>query len=280
MVKPDRPVLRYMGAKWRLAPWILRHLPWPHDAYVEPFGGSAAVLLRKDPSPLEVWNDLGKEVYNFFCVLRDEELCARLVRALEFTPWHRLEFEECYAGLGGPEDDPVERARRFFVISWQGIRGAHKARPAWRYVKTGSNFAKVPPETWAFDHLYAASLRLRRVQFEHRDAFEVIRDYDGPETLYYVDPPYLASLRSARGSQYEVDMATEEWHKELLDLLLGVRGMVVLSGYPSELYREVLEARGWLRVETLARGNALRRGDRVEALWLSPRAQERLGRLL
>jgi len=279
MVKPDRPVLRYMGAKWRLAPWILRHLPWPHDAYVEPFGGSAAVLLRKDPSPLEVWNDLGEEVYNFFRVLRDEELCARLVRALEFTPWHRLEFEECYAGLGGPEDDPVERARRFFVVSWQGIRGAHTARPAWRYVKTGSDFAKVPPETWAFDHLYAASLRLRRVQFEHRDAFEVIRDYDGPETLYYVDPPYLASLRSTWGSQYEVDTATEEWHKELLDLLLGVKGMVVLSGYPSELYREVLEARGWLRVETLARGNALRRGDRVEALWLSPKAQERLGRL-
>lgn len=280
MVKPDRPVLRYMGAKWRLAPWILRHLPWPHDAYVEPFGGSAAVLLRKDPSPLEVWNDLGEEVYNFFRVLRDEELCARLVRALEFTPWHRLEFEACYEGLGGPEDDPVERARRFFVVSWQGIRGNPTKRPAWRFVKSGSNFAKTPSETWVFDHLYAASARLRRVQFEHRDALEVIRDYDAPDTLFYLDPPYLASTRSTRGSQYEVDTATEEWHKELLGLLLGVRGMVVLSGYPSELYREVLEARGWLRVETLARGNALRRGDRVEALWISPRAQERLGRLL
>jgi len=280
LVRPDRPVLRYMGAKWRLAPWIIRHFPWPHDAYVEPFGGSAAVLLRKPPSPLEVWNDLGEEVYNFFVVLRDEALCARLVRALEFTPWHRKEFEECYAGLGGPEDDPVERARRFAVVSWQGIRGYHTERPAWRYVKTGRNFAKVPSETWTFEHLYAASARLRRVQFEHRDAIEVIRDYDGPETLFYLDPPYLASTRSTWGSQYEVDEASEEWHRGLLEVLLGARGMVVLSGYPSPLYETMLERRGWLRVSTLARGNGMRRGDRKEALWLSPSVQARLGRIL
>ncbi|MEN3010732.1 MAG: DNA adenine methylase, partial [Candidatus Bipolaricaulaceae bacterium] len=129
----ERPVLRYYGAKWKLAPWILKHFP-PHEVYTEVFGGSAALLLRKEEAPLEVWNDLGEEVWNFFQVLRDEEMCARLVRALEFTPWHRLEYERCYEGLGEPEDDPVERARRFFVVSWQGIGGVGGG-PYWRHVR-------------------------------------------------------------------------------------------------------------------------------------------------
>lgn len=270
-----RPVLRYPGGKWRLAPWIIRHFP-PHDAYVEPFGGSAAVLLQKAPSPLEVWNDLGGEVYNFFLVLRDEGLCARLVRALELTPWHRLEYERCLQGLGEPQDDPVERARRFFVASWQGVWGG-----SWRYVRSGSRFAITPSEAWGpFEHLLAASQRLRRVQFEHRDAFAVMKEYDAPESLFYLDPPYLASTRAQPGAQYEVDTATEAWHRELLETVLSLRGMVVLSGYPSPLYEEVLERRGWVRVEILARGNAMRRKDRVEALWLSPVVVRANGRLL
>jgi DNA adenine methylase len=173
----------------------------------------------------------------------------------------------------------VERARRFFVVSWQGIRGNHTKRPAWRFVKSGSNFAKVPSETWVFDHLYAASARLRRVQFEHRDALEVIRDYDGKGTLFYLDPPYLASTRSTWGSQYEVDEATDEWHRGLLEVALTAKGMVLISAYPSALYEEVLGGAGWTRATTLAQGNAMRRGAKEEVLWISPRAGERLGRL-
>ena len=58
---PSRPALRYHGAKWRLAPWIIEHLP-AHDSYIEPYAGSAAVLLRKPRSLLEAINDLDGEV--------------------------------------------------------------------------------------------------------------------------------------------------------------------------------------------------------------------------
>lgn len=276
MTAPDRPVLRYYGGKWRLAPWILRHFP-PHEVYVEPFGGSAAVLLQKPESPLEVWNDLGLEVYNFFAVLRDEALCARLVRALEFTPWHREEFERCYAGLGEPQNDPVERARRFFVVSWQGVGASVGAHPSWRHV-LHARYHDVPSHTWSFDHLLAASRRLRRVQLEHRDALEVMARYDSADTLFYLDPPYLVGPRSKR-VRYEVDGMDEGWHRGLLEAALTLRGMVILSGYPNPLYEEVLEKRGWKRVETLSRGNGMRRGAKVEALWLSPRVSEGLGRL-
>ncbi|WP_273107595.1 hypothetical protein [Thermus antranikianii] len=105
---------------------------------MEPFGGSAAVLLQRPRAPRGLERP-GGEVYNFFLVLRDEGLCARLVRALELTPWHRLEYERCLQGLGEPQDDPVERARRFFVASWQGVWGG-----SWRYVRSGSRFAITP----------------------------------------------------------------------------------------------------------------------------------------
>ncbi|MEN2983188.1 MAG: hypothetical protein ABDH20_12025 [Thermus sp.] len=203
-------------------------------------------------------------------------MCARLVRALEFTPWHRLEYERCYEGLGEPEDNPVERARRFFVVSWQGIGGVGGG-PYWRHVRH-AGYHDVPSHAWSFEHLLEASRRLRRVQFEHRDALEVLAYYDGPETLHYVDPPYLLSTRSRRVRE-EVERGDEAWRRGLLEVLLGLKGMVVLSGHPSPLYEEVLEGRGWTRVETLARGNGQRRGDRVEALWLSPEVVHRLGRL-
>ena len=68
---PARPALRYHGAKWRAASWIVACLPEDHDSYIEPFGGSAAVLLNKPRSPIEVYNDLDGEVVNFFRILRE-----------------------------------------------------------------------------------------------------------------------------------------------------------------------------------------------------------------
>ncbi|HFC10149.1 MAG TPA: DNA adenine methylase, partial [Chloroflexi bacterium] len=85
---PPAPILRYHGAKWKIAPWIIQHFP-PHTTYVEVFGGSAGVLLRKPPAPIEVYNDLDGEVVNFFRVLRERP--EELARAVEFTPYARAE---------------------------------------------------------------------------------------------------------------------------------------------------------------------------------------------
>ena len=92
---PTRPVLRYMGGKWRLAPWILRHLP-PHRTYVEPFGGAASVLLRKPRAYAEIYNDLDGEIVSLFRVLRDPEAAAELVRRIALTPFAREEFDGNY----------------------------------------------------------------------------------------------------------------------------------------------------------------------------------------
>ena len=92
IVAVPRPALRYHGAKWRLAPWVIGHMP-PHKVYVEPYGGAAGVLLRKPRSYSEVYNDLDGDIVTLFRVLRDPMRREALIEALTLTPYAREEFE-------------------------------------------------------------------------------------------------------------------------------------------------------------------------------------------
>ena len=112
----SRPLLRYHGGKWRLAPWIISHLQ-PHRIYVEPFGGSASVLLRKPRSHSEIYNDLGGEVVNLFRVLRQPAQARELVRLVRLTPYSRTEFDDSYITAA----DPIEQARRTLLRSHTGF---------------------------------------------------------------------------------------------------------------------------------------------------------------
>jgi DNA adenine methylase len=112
-----RPVLRYHGGKWMLAPWILEHFP-PHRIYTEAFGGAGSVLMRKPRAKLvEVYNDLDGEIVNLFRLLRDPETAGALKRLLTATPFARVEFEESYRA----HQDALEQARRTVVRSFMGF---------------------------------------------------------------------------------------------------------------------------------------------------------------
>ena len=147
-VAPTRPVLRYHGGKWRLAPWILSFFPL-HRIYVEPFGGAASVLLRKPRSFAEVYNDLDAEVVHVFRVLRDPAMAAVLREQLELTPWSRREFYDAYQ----PTEDPVERARRTIIRSFMSHGTTSRRRnrtgfraKAYRQNQTGSqDWVNYPP---------------------------------------------------------------------------------------------------------------------------------------
>lgn len=268
-----RPVLRWHGGKWRLAPWIISHFP-QHTCFVEPFGGAASVLFRKPQSRVEIYNDLDDEVVNLFRVLRDEAAANRLIALLELTPFSRVEFEDAYQ----PSDDPVERARRMIVRSFMGY-GSDSALVA-DYTTGFRGFTDfrhtTPAHDWAGypESLKIAAKRARGLIVECNDGFDIIRKYDGVETLFYVDPPYVGSTRGRNGRRrgegfhvyaHEMDDVA---HAELLDLLRRVRGMVVLSGYPTALYDDRLV--DWRRVETAAYADGAR--PRTEVLWINPAA--------
>src|SRR5690348_10783067 len=134
-VSINRPAFRYYGGKWRLASWIIGYFP-EHDCFVEPFAGAASVMLRKEPTELEVLNDLNSDVINFFDVLRSNP--DALLRAIDYTPYAREEYERCCQP--STITDPVEKARQFYVRMWQsfGTGGGNGKLQGWRFQKSSS----------------------------------------------------------------------------------------------------------------------------------------------
>lgn len=262
-----KPVLRYHGGKFRLAPWVMRHFP-PHRIYVEPFGGAAGVLMQKPRAYSEVYNDLDNEMTNLFRVMQDAGLRRQLVELLAFTPYARAEFERAWE----PAENPVERARRLVIRAQMGFgsAGATKSTTGFR-IDTKREY-ETAQHVWAQypANLAAVGLRLTGVLIENRPAIEILRSHDTPDTLFYIDPPYVHETRcrmggAGRAYRHEMD---EDDHRELLTTLQSVRGMVVLSGYPHPIYDNALHS--WERYTTKARIAAGRgTATREEAIWIN-----------
>lgn len=270
MGEPTRPVLRWFGGKWRLAPWIISHFP-KHRIYVEPFGGAGSVLMRKERAYAEVWNDLDGEVVNLFRVLRGED-APRLIDFLRLTPFARDEFQEAYR----PTDCDVERARRMVIRSFMGFGALGNHFQSTGFRANSNKSGTTPAHDWGNypDALRHVVIRLSGVTIENRDALEVMAQHDSEQTLHYVDPPYIHQTRSdAKAHTYAHEMTNGE-HRDLLESLREMAGMVVLSGYPHPLYDDALS--DWERIERKALADGAR--PRTEVLWLNPVCSEVLAR--
>lgn len=255
------PTLYYYGGKWLLAPWIISHFP-PHDNYLEPCMGACSVLLRKPRSRLETINDIDGDIVNFFQVLRERPKA--LLRYIQLTPWSRTEFER----VKQPADDPLESARRLYARLAMGR--ASSVNTGWKF---GYNYQGSAAFRLArVKDLLLVARRLQYVQIEHRDALEIIPDFDRPNTLIYFDPPYVQETRAST-EQYTHEVS-EGFHVEAARLLRQCAGYVVVSGYNCPLYEELY--RGWHREDIPARTTS--HSVRIESLWLSPRTVQALGK--
>lgn len=253
--------LKYPGAKWALAPWIVANLP-PHAVYLEPFFGSGAVFFNKPRCRLETINDLDGRVVNLFRALRESP--EALARAVYLTPWSAQDHHDCDTD-DSITGDAVEDARRFLVKAWQSHGSDIKWRNGWKHA--GRTDGSIPAQGWAAlpERLMAAAERLRGVQIECRPALEAIARHAGPTCLIYVDPPYPRSTRHRAYYRHEM---TDDDHRTLLDTLSIHHGPVVVSGYGCPLYDDRLAA--WRRIERTSR--AERGQERREVLWLNAQA--------
>jgi len=259
-----RPPAKWHGGKYYLCQRIIECFPL-HHTYVEPFGGAASVLLNKDRCPVEVYNDLDERITRLFRVIRNQG--EELHRRLSLTPYSEIEFR----GSNEPAEDEIEQARRDFV-RWRlslGGRGdsfsftLHRVRRGMADVVSG--YLSMIDE-----QLPLIVDRLRTVEIVCRPAIDVIRAWDGPETLFYCDPPYLPSTRhEGSRSVYGYEMSEED-HRRLAVVLRSCRGKVVLSGYPSPLYDELYD--GW-RVVRFDIANHAAGGStkarKLEVLWMN-----------
>lgn len=262
----NRPVLRYHGGKFRLRSWIVSNMP-AHQAYVEPFGGAASVLMAKPRSQAEIYNDLDGAVVNVFKVLRDPIQSQELERLLRLTPFAREEFEGCY---DGEPTDPIERARRAIVKSFFGYGAGtvtRKDKTGFRGGFFNGRSFRLTSHHWVdyHDALQSFCARLQGVIIENRPALSVMESFDSPETLHYVDPPYVRATRGrAARMDYRHEM-TDDDHRELAVVLHRLQGMVILSGYPSDLYSG-LYGHGWQQL--FRESHNARAHKRTECLWL------------
>lgn len=267
-----RPALRYHGSKFRLAPWVMQFFP-PHEIYTEAFGGAAGVLLQKERSHGEVYNDLDADVVNFFRVLRDPESRLELERLCRLTPYAREEFELAWKAT----KQPIERARRLCIRAQMGFgsAGATKGSTGLRtdlkrkFTTAQQDWAAYPAA------IAAAGARFSGVLIENRPAVDVLTQHDGPSTLHFVDPPYVHATRTIRAKGGYRHEMTDQEHERLLSVLLALQGMVVLSGYDHPIYRDALA--GWATYCTTARISSGRgTGIRVENVWINPACAQAL----
>ncbi|MDQ2905672.1 MAG: DNA adenine methylase [Chloroflexota bacterium] len=266
----------WYGGKGALAPFLVSLLPL-HQVYCEVFGGSGALLFAKEPSDLEVFNDLDSGVVNFFRVLRNPQQAAELQRLLTLTPYAREEYYDCLIQWE-EAPDPVEKARQWYVGVMQSMNSSIR-NTGWSTTKApGSNPARAWVNTIASLTTYAD--RLAHVEIDHRDFEAVIHTYDSPVTCFYLDPPYLAETRR-KGRCYHQEMGRED-HERLLSCILQVQGMVILSGYAHPLYQEAEALASWESIKLNTRCSSAVRAHaaqhevspevwtRTECIWMNP----------
>ena len=246
-----------------MAKWIISHFP-PHEFYVEPYGGAGSVLMAKPTTKSEIYNDLDGDVVNVFRVLRDAAQAKELERLIRLTPFAYEEYKDAY----DPCDEPVERARRMIFRSFASIGsdGVSRRNSGFRGLKNNGTTVTAAQE-WARypEAIQAFVERLRYVLIENRPALHLLKLYDRKETLFYVDPPYLMSSRSDSSVMYTNELSEQD-HIELANALHSLKGMVILSGYPSKLYDGLYSEWKVVMKKSLAQNGK----GRMECLWLSP----------
>ena len=265
MPRPKRRRLAFgwYGGKFSHLDWLLPLLPEAHH-YCEPFAGSAAVLLNRDPSPVETYNDIDGEVTNFFRVLRDEG--AALERAIALTPFSREEF---HRAIVGSVAEASERARQFYVKARQTRTGLAQTATLGRWANckdTSRAGMSGVVSRWlgGVEALPGIAARLLRVQIENRPAADVIRLYDGPRTLFYCDPPYLHATRGdAKAYGFEMD---EREHRNFATVANECAGMVAVSGYDHPLMDELFAPGRWRKTLGMDKVNHSTKGMRQEGL--------------
>ncbi|MEQ8667582.1 MAG: DNA adenine methylase [Pirellulales bacterium] len=264
------PPLAWHGGKKLQAPWIIEQMP-DHRVYVEPYGGMANVLLKKQPSEVEIYNDLDGRIVNLFQVIRDRDSLAKLQLKCELTPYSRRQFTDF---CSQPEPtDPIERAHWFLVRGRQarGGLGSSKLTPsAWATSTRSRRKMPEPVSKYlsAIDGLEPLAARFREVLIEEMPAIDLIKKYDKPDVLFYCDPPYPAATRSGGRTQAYAHELTDEDHRQLLAILRACQGKVMISSYPSEIYEQ--ELHDWRRVEKPAKAQMSNSGNaRTEVLWLN-----------
>lgn len=201
----------------------------PHTCYVEPFGGSAAVLLNKKPSKIEVLNDINDNIYNLYKVLRDPVLSEKLIENLNLTLHSLEDFKHAKDVCSGScVADDIERARCIFLKYSSSFGGKSEAfaHTRTKNVSSGNVWSRIT-------RMPIFHERIKHVTIENEGYEKVIERYDGDETLFFLDPPYVKETRTSK--IYDNEFTTAD-HEKLISLVNDCSASVILCTFENDLY--------------------------------------------
>lgn len=220
---PDN-VFPYPGGKSKYADWIISYFP-KHSSYIEPFGGSGAVLLNKQRSKQEVFNDLNGDIIQFFETVRDST--EELIKWVENTPYSRELYErysEDYRS-GERPDDPIERAGRFFYLRYAQFGGQLEGKQSFRVTRNpDARGGYIPRDINSkARNLSEVAARFSEVVIESAGYVDVVERYDYENAFFYFDPPYVDVGDNYYSHEGEFD------HEEFVSVLSEIAGRWVVS---------------------------------------------------
>lgn len=276
----NTPIKWFGGKSYHKKNIIQLMRPYQHDIYVEVFGGSGAVLFAKPPVKSEIYNDLDKGLVNFFKVLSDPELFKQFRRKVAVLPYSRELYNQ-YQKTWNKQNNKVDKAVQWFFIARQSFAG--RFGNSWGYSVTSSRNMNKVVSGWlsAIDRLPECHDRMQRVLIENNDFRKIIKAYDTPRTMFYLDPPYIPDTR--KGGEYKHEMTADD-HVELVDILLNIKGHAILSGYRHNIYNPLIDnnwdlftkdtichAVGKTKASRLqGKGNLSQQQQRTECFYCSP----------
>ncbi len=252
----------YFGGKGAMKAKLLPLVPYT-QLYAEPFGGGASILFARDPSPVEIYNDLDESLVNLFRVLQDSERFKVLQHKLTHTLYSRSEFNKAVQILNENTGNPIERAWAFYVAQNQGFSGFVTKRSWGRSLSSSSRGRASTTSQWqtrlqCFEQWHE---RISRVQIECRDGLDLVQYLNEPYATLYLDPPYPAATRKSGSYSHEL---SDERHHQLVELLCQFKGNAIVSTYPSEIYAP-LERHGYQKIQfkTSCHASARTRGTGI-----------------
>ena len=252
-----KAIMKYPGSKWNMAKTIVSLMP-EHKSYLEPYFGSGAVLFTKPVAPIETINDISGDVVNLFRTIREHK--DELAAAIYYTPYSEQEYEQAF---NDQSENPVERARLFLIRSLQSHGFSTYRKVGWKVDVQGRE------KSYCVKHwneipniIHETAERLKKVQIANTEAVELIRRFNYDNVFIYLDPPYMLEARSSKRKQYEYEM-TEADHIRLLETISKSKAKIMISGYQTDLYDEILKS--WNRHEYSA--TAQMGLPRKEILW-------------
>jgi DNA adenine methylase len=219
--------MKWIGSKNEIAPWIIDHF-CAHERFIDVFGGSGAILMKKEPSTEEIYNDLDGRWSNFFRVISNKRLHNALIEMSRYVMHDRRLYEECQKPQ---KTTPLKRAFSHIYlqsVSWCGRSGGFCT------AGIANGLATIPQ---MIERYYQ---RFRHVVIENLDYRVLVKRYAHKRrhTLAYYDEPYLTER--TRKDYYAHNWHTPD-HVAFLEFLQKQEYPCIVSGSDTVLYRTALK---------------------------------------